>query len=170
MVSELAELQERVRRIEARLGQPAPDAQPPGPSADGNPWWLLQELEHRGLDGAVTYAGRLTEPGGGPVRWQITESTERLLDTDWSASAAAIAALGHPSRLQIVQLVARGQARTAAELAGTEGLGTTGQIYHHLRQLVGAGWLRPTSRGQHQVPPERLVPLLVLLSAAGAAG
>ena len=172
MESEVSELQERVRRIEARLGlsEPVPPPPPAGADRDDDPWWLLQELERRGLTSAVTYAGRLTEPGGGPVQWQITESADRLLDTDWSAAAAAIAALGHPSRLQILQLVARGHARTAAELAGTEGLGTTGQIYHHLRQLVAAGWLRPTSRGQHQVPPERLVPLLVLLSAAGTTG
>lgn len=170
MESELAELGERVRRIESRLGI-APPELPSSPGApEGDTWWLLQELERRGLDSAVTYAGRVSDPGNGPVQWQITESADRLLDTDWSAAAAAIAALGHPSRLQIIQLVARGQARTAAELAGTEGLGTTGQIYHHLRQLVAAGWLRPTTRGQHQVPPERLVPLLVLLSAAGTAG
>lgn len=172
MESELAELQERVRRIEDRLG-PTPPATPEPPQPSGleeDTWWLLRELERRGLDSAVTYAGRVTESGGGPVQWQITESADRLLETDWSSSAAAIAALGHPLRLQIVQLVARDQARTAADLAGTEGLGSTGQIYHHLRQLVAAGWLRPTVRGQHQVPPERLVPLLVLLSAAGATG
>ena len=57
-------------------------------------------------------------------------------------------------------------ATTAADLADTPGLGSTGQIYHHLRQLVGAGWLRATTRGRHEVPPERLVPLLVILGAS----
>ena len=169
-MSELAELLERVRRIEERLGLDA-DATEPSPLAapTGEAWWLLQELQRRGLDAAVVYAGRLSGPDG-PVQWQITESTDRLLDTGWSAAAAPLAALGHPSRLQILQLVAQGRARTATELAGTEGLGTTGQIYHHLRQLVATGLLRPTAHGRHEVPPGRLVPLLVLLSAAGATG
>jgi DNA-binding transcriptional ArsR family regulator len=168
-VSELAELVERVRRIEARLGLDAVAGTSPLPAPEGEVWWLLQELERRGLDATVVYAGRL-DGRDGPVQWQITESADRLLETEWSAAAAPLAALGHPSRLQILQLVAQGRARTATELAGTEGLGTTGQIYHHLRQLVATGWLRPTDHGRHEVPAGRLVPLLVLLSAAGAAG
>jgi predicted transcriptional regulator len=53
----------------------------------------------------------------------------------------------------------------AAELTGLPGVGTTGQIYHHLRQLTSAGWLRTTSRGQYAVTPERVVPLLAVLAA-----
>jgi hypothetical protein len=54
---------------------------------------------------------------------------------------------------------------TVAELRAHERLGTTGQLYHHLRQLVSAGWLRTTARGQYAVPGERVVPLLVALAA-----
>lgn len=89
-----------------------------------------------------------------------------LLEEDWTVHAAALTALGHPSRLRILQLVARGEASTAAEMAHADGLGTTGQIYHHLRQLVAAGWLRTTTKGRHEVPVERLVPLLVVLTAS----
>jgi hypothetical protein len=59
-----------------------------------------------------------------------------------------------------------GGASSVAELQAHEGLGTSGQLYHHLRQLVGAGWLRATARGHYAVPPERMVPLLAILSAA----
>jgi hypothetical protein len=54
----------------------------------------------------------------------------------------------------------------AADLAELDEVGTTGQIYHHLRRLTGAGWLHTTARGHHEVPPGRVVPLLVVLSAA----
>jgi hypothetical protein len=47
-----------------------------------------------------------------------------------------------------------------------EGLGTSGQLYHHLRQLIGAGWLVQTARGHYTVPGDRVIPLLVLLTAA----
>lgn len=43
---------------------------------------------------------------------------------------------------------------------------TSGQLYHHLRQLVSAGWLRATSRGSYAVPPDRVIPLLTILTAA----
>ena len=176
---ELDDLRARVERIEQQLaGGPAVAAAaaadaPPAPAtapAEGATWWLLDELGRRHPRPAVAYGGTAPGADGGTVRWQITRDATELLETDWSASAAALAALGHPSRLQILQLVARGEARTAAELAQAEGLGTTGQIYHHLRQLVAGGWLRATTRGRHEVPADRLVPLLVVLAAAGTSG
>lgn len=162
-LDDLARLEARVLRLEQHVGPGADVVVAP----EHDPWWLLAELDRRGLDSSLVYAGTVAEDAGGPVRWQITQSSTALLDTDWSPTAATLAALGHPSRLQILQLIARGEARTAAELSASEGLGTTGQIYHHLRLLIGAGWLRATRRGQHEVPAERLVPLLLVLSAAG---
>ncbi|WP_051715621.1 hypothetical protein [Streptomyces bikiniensis] len=44
--------------------------------------------------------------------------------------------------------------------------GTTGQIYHHLRQLTGAGRLHTSGRGRYEVPAARVVPLLMALTAA----
>ena len=174
---ELDDLRARVERIEQQLaGDPAAGAAaaaaaaPPGPPAEGATWWLLDELGRRHPQPAVAYGGTGRDADGRTVHWQITRDSTELVETDWSASAAALAALGHPSRLQILQLVARGEAQTAAELARAEGLGTTGQIYHHLRQLVAGGWLRATTRGRHQVPDDRLVPLLVVLAAAGTSG
>jgi hypothetical protein len=68
-------------------------------------------------------------------------------------------------RLLLLREILQG-ARTTSELAAHERLGTTGQLYHHLRQLVAAGWLRTTARGQYRVPGERVVPLLTVLAAA----
>jgi DNA-binding transcriptional ArsR family regulator len=166
----LADLRARVERIEQQLADRRPtDATDPAPADEPGTWWLLEELRRRVPAPAVAFGGTAPDVDGAPVRWQITRGSDELLQTDWSAAAPTLAALGHPSRLQILQLVARGEARTAAELAGADGLSTTGQIYHHLRQLVAGGWLRVTTRGQHEVPAERLVPLLVVLAAAGRA-
>lgn len=157
-----AELDARVRRLEERLDEGPEDTT--GSPADPGTFWMLEGLEGRVGPHVVAYAGSL-EIADGPVRWQLTHDTDRLLEQDWTALAPALGALGHPARLRILQLVARGEAATAADLADTAGLGSTGQIYHHLRQLTGAGWLRATTRGRHEVPPERLVPLLVILGA-----
>jgi hypothetical protein len=74
-------------------------------------------------------------------------------------------ALSHPVRLQLVQRVLNGTTSTA-ELAEAESLGTTGQLHHHLRALVAAGWLTSTGRGRWGVPGPRIIPLLVMIAAA----
>ncbi len=161
---ELAALAERVRRLEERVaGHPSDRSEPAGTAADT--FWILEGLEQRVGPRAVAYAGSVVRDDG-PVRWQLTLDSDQLLELDWTTLAPALSALGHPARLLILQLIARGEATTAADLADTPDLGSTGQIYHHLRQLVGAGWLRATARGRHEVPPERLVPLLVVLGAS----
>ncbi len=91
--------------------------------------------------------------------------TAGLLEDDWSAAAESFAALGHPVRLRLLREILGGR-RTAAELAELDEVGTTGQIYHHLRQLTGTGWLHTTGRGRYEVPPGRVVPLLVALATA----
>lgn len=93
-----------------------------------------------------------------------------LLDIDWSESApelsSVLAALGHPVRLLLLGLILNGT-RSVSELQNNEALGTSGQLYHHLRQLVSAGWLRTTGRGSYGVSPDRIIPLLTILTAAG---
>jgi DNA-binding transcriptional ArsR family regulator len=97
--------------------------------------------------------------------WQYELRTEQLLDTDWSETAEVFAALGHALRLRLLREILGGR-RTATELAGLDEVGTSGQIYHHLRQLTAAGWLRQAGRGRYEIPAGRVVPLLVALATA----
>jgi hypothetical protein len=75
-----------------------------------------------------------------------------------------IDALSHAVRLRLLQRVLNG-VTTTAELSEDDSLGTTGQLHHHLRALVAAGWLHSTGRGQWAVTPQRVIPLLVVLAA-----
>jgi hypothetical protein len=84
---------------------------------------------------------------------------------DMTQFTDVLAALAQPVRLRLLLAVLNGR-HTSAELGQIDGSGTTGQLYHHLRQLVAAGWLRSAGRGQYQIPPERVIPLLVALAAA----
>ena len=102
---------------------------------------------------------------GGWYECQRGTATGELLAADWSSLSTTLAALGHPVRLLLLRQVLSG-AGTVAELQKRVELGTSGQLYHHLRQLVGAGWLQVAARGRYAVPPERVVPLLVVLAAA----
>jgi hypothetical protein len=145
---------------------PGPDAPADASAARDGRFWALDGLKQRVAGpGAVLFTGTVDLPGGEHYEWQEGHLVAALLADDWAQSAGALAALAHPVRLLLLHEILAG-ARTAAELAGLEQLGTTGQLYHHLRQLVAAGWLRTWMRGQYAVPAERIVPLLTLLAAA----
>jgi hypothetical protein len=165
LADRVARLEERLARLEAAaVREPAAAAAAAGSAP--NPFWALEELkEHVAEPGAVLFTGTVTLPTGEHYEWQIGRTTESLLADDWAPDADALAALAQPMRLLLVHQVLLG-VRTTAELGDLEQLGTTGQLYHHLRQLVAAGWLRSTARGQYAVPAERVVPLLTILAAA----
>ncbi len=132
---------------------------------DPERFWALTGLQERiGAGSAVLFTGSVRLPGERVYVWQEGIDAEQLLDADWDQAADALAALGHPIRLKLIQEVLNG-ASTTAEIGATEGLGTTGQLYHHLRQLVAAGWLSSSGRGRYEVPPGRVVPLLVTIAA-----
>lgn len=168
MLDELDPRDARMERLEARVAAleadaaRAPvsvtDAEPPG-AIDPDTFWALEGLHARAPSpGAAMIVGDVELPDGRTARWQEGAATADLLDDDWAPVARRLTALGHPVRLELIRHILRG-CDTARELADIDGMGTTGQVYHHLRQLVAGGWLR--SRGsRYEVPPEHVVPLL----------
>lgn len=185
----LLDLEARVRALEARSvpegddaatpaavraprlpasGGPEPSAPPPSaaPGEDGA-LWVLEGLTRRlgPGQGGVVYGGRYCHPAGGEVQWQIGRPQPALLDEDWADLAPRLAALGHPVRLQLLQRLLLG-ASAVAELAAQPGMGTSGQLYHHLKELESAGWVHGPQRGHYALRPERIVPLMAVLTAA----
>ncbi|MEU9532314.1 winged helix-turn-helix domain-containing protein [Streptomyces sp. NPDC048213] len=161
-------LEERVAELERRMAEL--EAAPPAPPVKEGDFWALDALKARHpvtpeADGAVLFTGAVRVPTGHRYEWQYGLPAETLFDDSWSQAAVSFAALGNPVRLTLLRAVLDGL-RTAAELAALDGVGTTGQIYHHLRQLTGAGWLHSPERGRYEIPAGRVVPLLVLLTAA----
>jgi DNA-binding transcriptional ArsR family regulator len=155
----LAELEARVARLEeASTGAPV------AASDSTATFWALEGLKERLPDpGGVLFTGAVTLEDGRRAEWQQAYPRDAVLDS-LGDQAAALSALAHPVRLLILREMLRGE-RGAAELGAHERLGTSGQTYHHLRQLVAAGWLRSTGRGRYAVPAERVIPLLVALAA-----
>lgn len=180
----------RLARLEAAVfARPAdddtttgrPDDVAPAAAAGGpdDTFWALRGLEQRTAElehGAVLFTGSVIA-GGGPVQWQYARATDDLLalgdDPDAMESAGSgplattasrLAAIGSPVRLQLLLAVANGTS-ALAELGELDGIGTTGQVYHHVRVLTAAGWLQPAGRGRVAIPPTRLVPLLVSVAA-----
>ncbi|WP_211290763.1 ArsR/SmtB family transcription factor [Kineococcus xinjiangensis] len=152
------DVEKRLAALEARLADTS------SPLARDE-FWALDELRRRAQGRSqVLFTGAVDLPTGESYLWQETVDAGELLSADLSAAAPALSALAHPVRLSLLGKVLHGR-RTVAELA--EGLGTTGQLYHHLRQLVAAGWLEASARGTYAVPGARVVPLLTLLATAG---
>jgi hypothetical protein len=159
-------LEERVTALEQALQTLTshPEVHAGGSLPADSGLWLLRELEHRFPVDSIVFGGTAQAPEG-PVAWQWGVPTDRVLEQDWEPAAAVLDALSHPVRLRLLQRVLTGTA-TTAELAEDETLGTTGQLHHHLRALVAAGWLISTGRGHWSIPGPRVIPLLVVIVAA----
>lgn len=160
----LAALEARVSALEGRGGDdgPAPEHEP----ATSEVFWVLNGVKARHPGpGAVLFAGSASTPGGESYEYQYGLETEHLLDLDWSSYADSLAALGHPVRLAILRAVAGGT-ETVAGLVEELGLGTSGQMYHHVNQLEARGWLTAHARSRFRIPPARMIPLLAILTAA----
>ncbi|MEV0281892.1 ArsR family transcriptional regulator [Streptomyces sp. NPDC050610] len=162
----VAELERRLAALEERGG----DGPRAAPEADGGGFWALEGLKERLAEdgaggGGVLFTGAVRMPTGLRYEWQYGLAADTVLDADWAAAAESFAALGQAVRLRLLREILDGR-DTAAALTELDGIGTTGQIYHHLRQLSAAGWLHAPSRGHYEVPAARVVPLLVMLAAA----
>lgn len=155
---------DRLKDLEARVAalEEAASAGPETAAAEGD-FWALETLEQRSPE-AVMVVGSVQVPDAGPARWQYALPLETIVDRDWGSAAGVLDALANPVRLSLLKLIFDG-VRSTAELAGQEGLGTTGQLHHHLRALIAGGWLHSTSRGHYEIPADRIVPLLAILTA-----
>lgn len=173
----VAALEDRVAALEAALqqneaaaaGTQPPEAatpaaaEPTAQTPDAGTFWALEGLRARTPEpGAVMMVGSVELPAGGEVRWQMGAGADELFSSDFAERAEPLSALAHPARLRILQRLMT-DAQTVQDLAGTGEFGTSGQIYHHLRQLTSAGWLRASGGGRYEVPAPRVVPLLTIL-------
>jgi hypothetical protein len=113
----------------------------------------------------VLFTGLVDLPGAPRYEWQQAADLDALVDRNWNDLADPLAAIGLPVRLQLLHEAVCGH-QTSSEFGDTEGLGTSGQLCHRLRHLVAARWLRSMGRGRYEVPPTRVISLLVILAAA----
>jgi hypothetical protein len=131
LAATLEEMQSRLARLEAASRAPKPVA------ADPAKFWLLDRIAKGGTRGGeVAYGGMATLPSGEQFAWQRQVAAKDLLRHEWAGLDRVLAALGHPVRL--LRAIVHGR-RTKADLEQLEGLGTTGQLYHHLKTLEAAG-------------------------------
>ncbi|WP_392507150.1 ArsR/SmtB family transcription factor [Naumannella halotolerans] len=142
---------------------PAPTAGSGDPNTDRH---SVAVPHDRSPGGTVAYGGEVDLPTGEHYQWEWHRPTTAVLALDWDQVAGRLDALGSPVRLRILQAVLNGT-QTTAGLSEVLGLGTGGQLHHHLRSLSAAGWLTSTARGHWTVPGPRVIPLLTTILATG---
>lgn len=159
----MSDLEGRVAALEEVVARRYQPAAAPITDGTGLDLWLVDALRERHPGGAVAFGGSVVV-GKGEAVWQWGADAEALREADWTSASGVLDALGHPVRLRLLQRVLNGTV-TTADLALDDALGTTGQLHHHLRALVAAGWLQSVGRGTWAIPAPRVVPLLVVVSA-----
>jgi len=124
---------------------------------------LLDEAS-RDLDlGTLFYSGQYR--GHNSFRWEPRQKdVSQLLDLDTEKIAKILAALGNKQRLDILFAVLQ-EPLSGSEIVDRLNLGTTGQLYHHTKALLGADLLIQEERGgKYSLPAHRTLPLLLLLT------
>lgn len=155
-------IEERLADLERRVGQleggtaPAPKAQ----TAHGLS--LVEQLHAQG--GGLTYAGAI-----GELLWIRQHDVEDVLGADPAPIATVLGSLGNPARLTLLTTLITGP-RSSPELQDALGDSSTGQLYHHLRDLQAAGLIHQPRRGRYEIAAHTVVPLLTILAAARDVG
>ena len=120
-----------------------------------------ESIDQGGVYFSGQYRGAFSQ-----YRWEPQERRiSQLLDLDGDKAAKVLSVLGHRQRLDILRAVMH-QPLTGAELVERLNMGTTGQLYHHIKALLGADLLVQEERGgTYSLPERRALPLLLLLAS-----
>lgn len=151
----LSSLADRVSRLES--------AAPGAASVRGAPAFPLDLGEDSGAN-VVTYVGHGAREGD-PVAWQVRRTWEEVLDASGDGLGATLSALASGPRLRIVAALVRGPVSTG-DLADRLDQGSTGQLFHHLKELLAVGIVHQPQRGVYAIRAAQVVPVLAILSAA----
>lgn len=124
---------------------------------------LAEKARQQGKKGLITNYG-FYDSGGRGYFWNFTEvSAEELLAQDIGQVAHVLSAISHRQRLAMLKSILE-QPATAAELTEKLGMGTTGQVYHHLKVLQAANLVDQGEHGQYTFVGHRASGFLMLLS------
>ncbi|MDW5324791.1 helix-turn-helix domain-containing protein [Plantactinospora sp. KLBMP9567] len=165
----LDELERRIARLESRAES---GAAPERPARGANQLtgvlhaWR-RDAEEQSLPGTVGYAGYVA---GRELLWARQMPLAELLSADWGPAAGILESLGSLPRLALLRALLREGCRTNVDLqealGANQGDATSGQLYHHLRELQGAGLITQRRRGEYDLAPQAVIPILTILAAA----
>lgn len=159
----LDDLERRLARVEGKSSRGTRHADQAPSGIDALHQWVQNQAQESG-GGVVAYAG--TGPWDAlTVAWQVGRSWDDILAATGRATASLLSALANPTRIRIVGAILRGS-RTTADLIDVLDQPSSGQLFHHLKDLIAAGVIHQPVRGVYAVRPSHVVALLTIMCAA----
>jgi len=128
----------------------------------------IQVMTESGVD-VVGHFGTVSSEGSCQKWWSIRygDAVTRLLSNPDYKVAQILSVLGSEVRLAILRCLL-GTPRTASEIVAEVSLKTTGQAYHHLRELERGGYIEQRAEGRYHFGRNGRVYLAALALAADA--
>jgi DNA-binding transcriptional ArsR family regulator len=117
------------------------------------------------VQGTLRYAGSI-QIGERPFRFQQTLTVASIFEAEPSLMASIFAALSSPHRVIILRTLCE-RACTAQQLQEVLGMGSSGQLYHHLKELMAAGLIAQRERSSaYTIDPAKVIPICAALMVA----
>jgi ArsR family transcriptional regulator, arsenate/arsenite/antimonite-responsive transcriptional repressor len=145
---QLNTLLQRVELLEHRLPAAGAETQPAESPAHG----------------FLTYDGSI-ELGGKQLKMRSRRPATAAFSADAESVARIFGALGSPHRILMVRALCDGP-KTGQQLEESAGISSTGQLYHHLKELLAAGLVTQPARSLYALRPASIIALCVALMLA----
>lgn len=138
--------------FQARAAVPPPGGEISGP-------------QERTIQGTLSYAGTI-QLAGQPFRFQQRLPVQSLFEAAPDLLAQIFAALASPHRVIILRTLCE-RPSTAQQLQEVLGMGSAGQLYHHLKELLAAGLITQRERSSaYTIEPAKVIPICAALMVA----
>jgi ArsR family transcriptional regulator len=163
---QVADLQMRLTALEEKRPRSAPGL-PPLPALPGLP---SSPVEREPLEEGETLQGVLSCEGSvqfaeQDVRWRQRLALQSVFAASPELLAQLFAALSSPHRVIILRTLYEGP-RTSQQLQELLGMGSAGQLYHHLKELLAMGLILQRGRSAYTIEPTKVIPICIALMMA----
>jgi ArsR family transcriptional regulator, arsenate/arsenite/antimonite-responsive transcriptional repressor len=117
------------------------------------------------IQGTLSYGGTI-QLAGRPFHFQQRLPAQSLFEAAPDLLAQMFAALASPHRIIILRTLCE-KPCTAQQLQEVLGMGSAGQLYHHLKELLAAGLITQRERSSaYTIEPAKVIPICAALLVA----
>jgi DNA-binding HxlR family transcriptional regulator len=160
---QVADLRTRLRALEEGLSLTAPSLPmlPPLPPLPAN----RESLQEEGtLQGTLSGEGSI-QSAERRLQWRQSLTLQPIFAASPEILAQLFAALSNSHRVIILRTLCEGP-RTSQQLQELLGMGSAGQLYHHLKELLAAGLILQRGRSAYTIEPTKVIPVCLALMMA----
>ncbi|HXR66283.1 MAG TPA: helix-turn-helix domain-containing protein [Ktedonobacteraceae bacterium] len=163
---QVADLRMRLTLLEERLPRSTPGL-PPLPALPALP---SSPADHELFQERETFQGVLSCEGSvqfaeQDVHWRRRLALQSIFAASPELLAQLFAALSSPHRVIILRTLCEGP-RTSQQLQELLGMGSAGQLYHHLKELLATGLILQRGRSAYTIEPTKVIPVCIALMMA----